>query len=439
MTQRSRNETTRRGFLKTSAGAAAAGVTSPFWFNTISTAAPNEKLTTAAIGLGGQGVGKSYAAAKYAGPIMACCDVDSIRAGIFAAGITRRKLGRPKIYEDYRNLLERKDIDAVVIGTPDHWHTAMAVDALQTGKDVYCEKPLTLTIDEGKMLCRAVKETGRIFQVGTQQRTTYDQRFLKAIVMAQSGRLGKIKRVQAAISGAPSGGPFKAQQPPAHLNWDFWLGQAPKVPYMKERCHYKFRWWFEYSGGKMTDIGAHHVDIAQWAIGKEHSGPDTIEPLHAEFPNIENGYNTATKFKIRCMFGDVEMIIRHDTDDGVLIEGAAGRIFVNRRRLTGKPIEQLTAKDKQWLDAEVEKLYRGPVPKNHVLNFAQSVRSRKQPISDVFTHHRILTTCHLANIAIRLGRPLKWDPVKEQIVGDNEANGWLKRTQRKGYEFGHSA
>ncbi len=172
----------------------------------------------------------------------------------------------------------------MIIGTPDHWHTKICIDAMHAGKDVYCEKPLTLTIDEGKKLGQVAKETKRVVQVGTQQRSDHNRVFLLAVAMVRDGRIGKIRKVTASIGGGPSGGPFPATDPPAELNWDMWLGQAPKVAYRQHRCHDDFRWWYEYSGGKLTDWGAHHVDIGQWAIGMENSGPDSIEVVKGVLP-----------------------------------------------------------------------------------------------------------------------------------------------------------
>ncbi|MCH8923724.1 MAG: Gfo/Idh/MocA family oxidoreductase [Planctomycetes bacterium] len=285
----SKQSPTRRDFLKTSSVAAVAGASVPYWL-TASRAqaqAKNDRLTTAAIGTGGRGSGIGNQL-RGRSDMVAVCDVDKGHAERFKRGD-----GKITVYEDFRKLLERKDIDAVTIGTPDHWHTRIVLTALRSGKDVYCEKPLTLTIDEGKMLVKTVKETGQILQVGTQQRTEFGRNFLRAVVMAQSGRLGKIKKVTAAIGRAPKQGPFKKTDPPAGLNWDFWLGQSPKVDYISQRCHGNFRWWYEYSGGKMTDWGAHHVDIAQWAIGMQNTGPKTVEGLSATHPvPFKDGYPT---------------------------------------------------------------------------------------------------------------------------------------------------
>ena len=439
----SQHSPTRRDFLKTSSAAALAGASVPYWL-TASRAkaeAKNDRLTTAAIGTGGRGSGIGNQL-RGRTDMVAVCDVDAGHANRF-----RRGDDKITVYEDFRKLLERKDIDAVTIGTPDHWHTRIVLTALRAGKDVYCEKPLTLTIDEGKMLVKTVKETGQILQVGTQQRTEFGRNFLRAVAMARSGRLGKIKKVTAAIGGAPKAGPFKKSAPPKGLNWDFWLGQTPKVDYIAQRCHGNFRWWYEYSGGKMTDWGAHHVDIAQWAIGMQNTGPKTVEGISAThpvpfkdgYPTKDDAFNTATKFNIKCVFPNgVELFVVDGPGNGVLIEGEEGRIFVNRGRITGKPIEAVRKdkKENEKFEQEVVELFAGRKPKGHMDNFLDAVRDRKLPMSDVYTHHRMLTTCHLCNIAIRLGRKITWDAEKQMAVGDDDINNnWVKRKQRKGYEF----
>jgi predicted dehydrogenase len=388
--------------------------------------------------------------------VAAVCDVDAehLRAGHERVTKEQEKKGVQRSvdqYEDYRKILDRKDIDVVTIVTPDHWHSKIAIEALQAGKDVYCEKPLTLTIDEGKQICKVMKQTGRVFQVGTQQRSEMNQRFLTAIAMIRDGRIGKVQKVSCAIGGSPTSKELPKVEVPKELNWEMWLGQAPLVDYVsgpkkekgypESRCHYEFRWWYEYSGGKMTDWGAHHVDIAQWAIEMDNSGPISVEgtathpvPYKDGYPTVDNQYNAATEFMITCMFPNgVEMVIRHDTDNGILFEGDKGRIFVSRGKLSGKPVEEL--EENPLSEDALTKVYRGKKPGNHMANFFECIKTREQPISDVFSHHRSMTTCHLANIAIRLGRKLQWDPQKEEIVGDPEANAWQKREQRKGYEI----
>lgn len=426
----------RREFISQSASALGASGLLPYLFAGETSAiaqeskSKNDRPTLGAIGVGGQGTGITRWATNFA-ELVAVCDVDRQHA---ERGREQLSGGKAEIYRDYRKLLERKDIDAVTIGTPDHWHTKISIEAMQSGKDVYCEKPLTLTIDEGKMICKVVKDTGRVFQVGTQQRS--DKPFQTAVAICHEGRIGKIKKMTVAIGGGPKGGPFPPTEPPAHLDWDFWLGQAPKVPYVKERCHADFRWWFDYSGGKMTDWGAHHVDIAHWALGAIDTGPVSFEGT-AEFPGIPGGFETAVTFNVDCRFEDgTQMIICDKTegfDNGVLIEGEKGRIFVNRERLTGKPVEELASNPLP--EDALQKVYKGRKPTGHMDDFFACVKSRDLPVSDVFSHHRALTSCHLANIAIRLGRKIQWDPKAEQIVGDDEARSWQAREQRKGYEI----
>jgi predicted dehydrogenase len=324
---------------------------------------------------------------------------------------------------------------------------------MQAGKDVYCEKPLTLTIDEGKQIVKVLKQTGRVFQVGTQQRSEMALRFLKAVAMVKDGRLGNVRRVQCAIGSVEPSGVIPKAEVPSHLNWDMWLGQAPLTDYRYKpnpnkrsrygfsRCHYEFRWWYEYSGGKMTDWGAHHVDIGQWAIGMEESGPVSISGTASHPVEMKNGnptddsqYNVATSFNVVCRFANgVEMVIRDDTENGITIEGDKSSLFVSRGALRGPAVDELA--QRPLPEDAIKKLYKNREPGDHMRNFFECVKSREQPISDVFTHHRAMTTCHLANIAIRLGRAIKWNPTTQQIEGDPEAAAMQRREQRKGYEI----
>lgn len=419
----------------------------------------NSKPTVAAIGVGGsRGVysrGGEIArnAAKF-GKMIACCDVDDLHTGEFNADFENKL----SLYRDYRKLFENETPDIVTIGTPDHWHVPIATAALQAGCDVYCEKPLTLTIAEGLEICKTVKETGRVFQVGTQQRSECGAYFLKAIAIAQSGRLGGNLKAYVAIGGAPSGGPFGATDPPADLDWNLWLGPAPEADYSSERRR-MFRWWFEYSGGKMTDWGAHHIDIAQWALGCNHTGPVKVSGT-GQFPPLvpddfawdafldgatplPNGYNTPTQFSIDLTFGNGTVLnVNHHYQgedgktafgNGLLLEGDQGRIFVNRNRLSGLPVEQMTTADHAQIDELVLELYQGKTPGDHMANFFESVEERTQPISDVATHHRTMTSCHLCNIALMLGRDLQWDPAKETFIGDDQATALISRKRRRGF------
>jgi predicted dehydrogenase len=417
---------------------------------------PNDRPVFATIGLRNQGwaiTQKSFRFADFA----ALADVDSKVLGTNVEQTEKRQDKKPDAYKDYRKILDRKDIDAVMVATPDHWHTKIVVEAMYAGKDVYCEKPLTLTIDEGKLIEKVVKETGRVFQVGTMQRTECGHRFLQAVAMVQNGRIGTVKKITCGINGMQASPVIPIVPVPEELDWEFWLGPAPKVAYralpemrtgygggvpLYSNAHYAFRNWHEYSGGKLTDWGAHHVDIACWAIGASDTGPSKVTPLEYTlpveykdgYPQVDDQYNVATSFKIQVdMPGDVEMTITSEGDNGILFEGTKGRFFVNRGKIVGKPVEAL--KDDPLPEGAIEGVYGGKISENHTENFVDSMKSRKQPISDVWTHNRMLEICHLSNIAMRLDRELKWDPNKRQIVGDDQANSFLARESREGYEI----
>jgi predicted dehydrogenase len=416
---------------------------------------PNDRPVFATIGLRNQGwaiTSKSFKFANFA----ALADVDSKVLEDNVGKVQKAQGTKPDAYKDYRKILDRKDIDAVMIATPDHWHTKIAVEAMLAGKDVYCEKPLTLTIDEGKLIERIVKQTGRVFQVGTMQRTEFNNQFLTAVALVQHGRIGKVKKVTCGIDAMEASPMIPETAVPEGLDYDFWLGPAPSVAYralpelrqgygggvpLYSNGHYSFRNWHEYSGGKLTDWGAHHVDIACWAIGANQTGPSKVTPVNFKLPveykdghpTVSDRYNAATNFEIHAaMPNDVLMVITSEGDNGILFEGTEGRFFVNRGKITGKPVEEL--KDKPLPEGAIEAIYGGKVSENHTENFTAAMKSRKQPISDVWTHNRMLEICHLSNIAMRFGRALTWDPEKRQIVGDDQANAMLSRPSRKGYE-----
>lgn len=450
------HQTTRRQFLKSTVAAGAASIAIPSANRAFGYQSANERPVFATIGLRNQGwtiTSKSFRFADFA----ALADVD---ANILGANVekTQKAQGKkPDSYKDYRKILDRDDIDAVMIATPDHWHTKIAVEAMYAGKDVYCEKPLTLTIAEGKLIEKVVKETGRVFQVGTMQRTESSQRFLKAVAMVKHGRIGTVRKVTCGIGGFSPSPEIPVAPVPEGLDWDFWLGPAPKVPYralpemrkgygggvpLYSNCHYSFRNWHEYSGGKLTDWGAHHVDIACWAIGASETGPSKVTPLNYKlpveykdgYPQVDNQYNIATEYDIRAdMPNNIELLITNKGDNGILFEGTEGRFFVNRGKIVGKPIEDL--KDNPLPDGAIEEVYGGKVSENHTANFIEGMKARKQPISDVWTHNRMLEICHLSNIAMRLDRAVKWDPVKREIIDDAQANSFLSRESRKGYEI----
>ncbi|ADB18705.1 oxidoreductase domain protein [Pirellula staleyi DSM 6068] len=457
-------QNSRRRFLQTTSAAAATAVAAPYFFSDAPAYSQDAKTTSkqdrkiiGCIGVGDRWNAVGPQALNF-GDCVAVCDVDSNMTDKAKARVSeiQSKAGRNldvAVFEDYQKLLERKDIEVVTIVTPDHWHSKIAIEAMKAGKDVYCEKPLTLTIDEGKQIVKVLKETGRVFQVGTQQRSEMGERFLTAVAICHAGLIGDIKKVQCAIGGAPSSPELPKADIPSGLNFEKWLGQAPLVDYVSapsggkyphSRVHYEFRWWYEYSGGKMTDWGAHHVDIAQWAMKLDNTGPMTVEgtakhpvPFKDGWPTVSNRYNAATEFNVKCMFpGDVELTIRSDTENGITIEGTKGTIFVSRgalRDVVGNAVAGLK-KDNPLPEGFLTKLYKGKKYGNHMANFFDCIGTREQPISDVYTHHRAMSTCHLANIAIRVDRKIKWNAETEQIEGDEVANSFIKREARKGYE-----
>ncbi len=462
---------TRRGFLKT-AGAAAAG--SYFVGNrALGQEAYRWAVEQPVVAFIGTGIRFHTALGRGAtefGPCAAVCDVDSVQAGraLQVVHDQHRRKGWPiatAVHEDYRSVLDRDDVDAVVIGSPDHWHTKQAIDAMRAGKDVYCEKPMTLTIREGQQIEKVMAETGRVVQVGTQQRTEYGRRFATAAAMIRAGRLGKIKRVTAAIGGCPSSEALPVRPAPHNLNWDLWLGQAPYTEYREgplvdvkgwgaghpfARTHRYYRWWYEYSGGIVTDWGAHHVDVSFWALDKlsPDAGRMEIEPVEASFPvplkdgmpTLDDRFNTATSFNVKIMLADgTEFRLRNSAEsdlgfrNGVMFEGSEGRMLVNRGKIVGRPVEDLASNPLP--DSALEDLYGCPVPQSHMANFMECIKTRRQPISDVPSHNRAMALCHASNIAMRLGRKLTYDPQTQSFVGDKQADGFLSREQRKGYEI----
>jgi predicted dehydrogenase len=425
----------RRRFLQTSAGLAVVGAPAAAIYS-----AARRSIPVGLIGAGGRGrqlagtLGWTRFRPVY-GEVVAVCDVNRRRA----ESVQREHCPSADVHGDYRELLARDDLRAVFIATPDHWHVAMALAAQRAGKAVYCEKPLTLTVDEGRLLVAASQKSKCAFQVGTQQRS--DWRFRTACELIRNGRLGMLKRVEIKLptSSLPStsfGGPFHVSAIPEHLDWDRWLGQAPWVEFCKQRYD-PFRWWFEYSGGFITDWGAHHLDIAHWAMDVEDSGPTVIDGW-AELPEVENGYNTPRTFRVELTYpGGVAVCLEpSETENGILFEGDEGRIFVNRGRLSGKPVEELARRP---FEPNAVRLGKGSSPWGtptyiHVLDFLDCIETGCTPTSTVAGQHRSATACHLANIALRLGRRLVWDSSAERFVGDDEANAMLRRPQRAPYE-----
>ena len=394
---------------------------------------PGELIRVGIIGTGGQGVANMRAIIKN---VVAVCDVDKIHAASAAAMVEKSTTRKPSIFSDYRKLLEDKSIDAVLIATPDHWHALPSIEACLAGKDVYCEKPLTLFIEEGKTLVRAARKTNRIVQCGSQQRS--EAKFLQAAEYVRNGRIGKIKRVLVGLVGVNwTKDPLTQDStPPAELDYDMWLGPAPYRPYNKQRIHYFFRFFWDYSGGQMTNWGAHHLDITQWALGMDNSGPveitgqgDFDPEKRFEVPSaFAITYKYANGVVVECQSPTPKVatliperkeqameILNGKTDfTGCIFEGEKGLLYVNRGVIRVWPEEIF---ETPIADSDVH-LHKST---QHHQDWLASIKSRKLPICDVAIGHRSATVCHLGNLAIRTGRKIQWDSVKEVIVGDPEA------------------
>jgi predicted dehydrogenase len=445
----------RRGFLASSLGTlVAAGL--PEWYakqvladqqeKAAKKFGPNDRIRFGVIGTGDRfgGIHKS----KEGGPvkhqlladlfrhkdkgweIVAVCDVDKVRRETTAWNIAEGDEAKAKQiakYEDFRELVGRNDIDAVVIVTPDHWHTLPAVAAAKAKKDIYLEKPMTLTVAEAEALVKAVRGNNVILQVGSQQRS--DARFRLACELVRNGRIGQIQTVETRIGGIKPEGPFQVTKAPPELNWDFWLGQTAKVPYVKERCHYQFRWWYEYSGGKVTDWGAHHNDIAQWALGMDGNGPTSVESV-GKADDRPNCYNVHYQFEITYKYPTGTVLkCKSDGENGVLFKGEKGEIFVSRTTIRASDDKLL----KEPLASNATRLY---VSNDHMGNFFECLRSRKDPICHVDVGASSVNVCHIGNISLRLGgKKLQYNPSKRQFEGDDEANKMLSREMRKPYTF----
>ena len=389
--------------------------------------------------------------------IMAVCDLDSNRvadARTLVNGYYTKKTGKPydgvTTYANYRALLANKDVDAVVISTPDHWHALIAIDAVNAGKDVYLQKPASLTIAEGRTLSDAVHRSGRIFQIGSQQRSSPQFRYAAELV--RNGRIGQLKTVEVGLPGDPAGNEEPAMPVPKNLNYDMWLGSTPVVPYTEKRVHpqtgYDRPGWLrceQFGAGMITGWGAHHIDSAHWAMDKEYTGPVEVWGS-AEFP-AKGLWDVHGPFKTEALYADgVRMIVSGDFPNGIKFVGTEGWIFVSRgdESVTASD-PQARLKDSRALAASDPKIITSVIgpdevhlyeSANHHANWLECVRSRRQPIAPVEVAHRSCSACLIHHMAMKLRRKLVWDPVKERFRNDDEANAMLSRPQRPPYEVG---
>ena len=407
--------------------------------------AASDRVTLAVIGTGNQGTGDMREFLKDERvQVVAVCDLNRMSPGYWDGGIGGREparsfvewhYGREKrsgaykgcgMHEDFREVLARKDVDAVLIAVPDHWHAIPAILAAKSGKDIYGEKPLALTIAEGRAMSNAVRDHKRIFQTGSQQRS--DVRFRKACELVRNGRIGKLHTVSCGLPGGTpdfshDGYRTAPEQVPEGFNYEMWLGPAPQAPYSPARCFVNYRWIFDYSGGQITDWGGHHPDIAQWGMGTELTGPVEIRPGAVKWADHPI-YNTAIDFTFEGVYQNgVRLVVSSRSRGGVTFEGSDGSIWVNRGAIESKPAGLV-------YEDIGEHEFHLPKSDNHFRNFIDCVLSRKQPIAPIEQAHRSITIAHLGNISLKLGRKLKWDPQNEQVTGDDEANRMLSRPMR---------
>lgn len=420
---------TRRSLLRR---AGLAAVTAPLVlhetvFGGMKRRSPNDRINVAVLGLKKMGRGHvDVLLAHRETQIVAVCDVDrtareETRDKVEAYYAALRTDGRYvgcTAYNEYERIMERPDVDAVVVAVPDHWHAIMAVAASRAGKDVYCEKPLSLTVREAREMVRAARRYGTVFQTGSQQRS--DARFCKACELVRSGYIGVIREVHVGV-GPPSEVIELPPEPiPTGFDYDRWLGPAPWAPYNQLRCgsYYEDGWRRirDYSGGKMTDWGAHHFDIAQWGLGMDGSGPvEIIPPLDRHRADLTYVYANGAR------------MIKNDVD-GVRFIGDQGWVEVNRDHLQTYP-ESLMRQRIQPNDVYL------PVSPGHHTDWLRCIRSRRRPLCDVEIGCSSAIVCHLGNIAFWTGRTIRWDPVTEAILGDQAASLWLDRPKRAPYRL----
>ena len=430
---------TRRGLLK----GALATATAPYFLRSTALGAEgrdpaSERIAVGQIGVGHQGAGygaRVVAAGEGGGllggfmgnpsvQMVAVCDVNASHRDAAKARIEQQYKG-VAAYNDFRDLLARDDIDAVVIAVPDHWHAVISIEAAKAGKDIYCEKPLSLTIREARAMVNAVRRYGRVFQTGSMQRSMGQFRY--ACELVRNGRIGKLTRINIGLpnNGKSSWEQWLPTEPvPEGFDFDTWLGPAPWKPFNTERVsgNYGGGWRYirDYSGGMMTDWGAHHFDIAQWGLGMDDSGPAEIVPPNGKEVKVLT-YHYANG---AALTRDPERLARESgQDNGVMFIGTKGKVAVWRYDLKTWP-ENLK---QQRIGPGGIRLYRGD---NHHTDFVNAVRTRGRPNAPITSASRSITVCHLGNIAYELGRPVRWDPAREQFVNDSEATRLYSRRMR---------
>ncbi len=443
----------RRDFIKTSALAAAA--TAPYFApaSVFGANAPSNRITLGCIGVGNQGfpVMTRFLDNDQC-QVLAVCDVnrgsngykeekhfygrEPARDAVEGHYAKSRESGSYKgcdAYNDFRQIIDRDDIDAVIIAAPDHWHSIMTVQAAQAGKDIYCEKPLGLTIGDQQAMVQAVRGNGRILQTGSHERSNPNVARLVKIV--QSGAIGDVKRIVANVGRHNMIGPGPGWQPmpvPEGFDYRMWLGPAPDAPYHKDRCLYRFRFNYDYAGSQVTNFGAHSLDMAQWALGMDNSGPVLVEHVYADYLPKGSLFNAATYTHFRCTYDNGVVL---DCMTGVpevrcIIEGTDGSVRVENQ---GRNFFTIPAGIKaEVCGMDIPDVYVSN--DDHQRNFIDCVKSREEPAAPVEVGHRSATVCHLGNIALRLKTKVKWDPVQERIIDNKEASAMMNRPTNQAWK-----
>jgi predicted dehydrogenase len=446
---------TRRQFIRTSSALTAVTLGGPFIApsSVFGQNAPSKRITLGVIGCGNQSTVDLPEWLKNDDcQIVAVCDVNRASFGyrhetqflgrepqrdfvnrFYAQKTTSGVFKGCTAHADFRELLARPDLDAVAIITPDHWHAIMTVLAAKAGKDIYCQKPLTLTIAEGRDMIAAVRAQRRILQTGSQWRSNAMMRH--ACELVRNGRIGKLERVETYVAANNFTGPgpgWKEMPVPEGFDYEMWLGPAPQAPYHKDRCFYRFRFIRDYSGGQTTNFGCHSNNVAHWGMGMDTSGPVEVEDIGAEFPAKGDLFTTPTKVAFRARYAN-GVVLECKTDKrsfGATFYGSTGWL-----RAGSKAIE---CSDPAIVESKI-----GPneihlaVSPNHYRNFLDAVKSRQDPVEPVEIGHRTASLCHLGNIAMQLNKKIRWDPQQETIIGDPEAAKLIRRPMRTpyGYDF----
>ena len=417
---------TRRGFLKKAAGVAAFPYIAPSSsLGKAGTVAASERITIGFIGVGGHGraVNLTNFLGNADAQAVAVCDVDTNNMNI-ARDMVNKKYGNKDCatYNDFRKIIERDDIDAVMISTPDHWHVPISIAAAKAGKDVECEKP-TLTVEEGRVLCETMKRYNRIFQWSTEDRSV--DVYHRMCELVRNGRIGKVHTIRVELPSGPNTPGDPTPMPvPEGFDYEMWLGPAPWAPYTKDRIHWNFRWILDYSGGQLTDWGAHLLDGAQWGNDTEHTGPVEVEGKGVFCS--EGLYDTAKEYRIEYKYADGVRLIVTSGTPSLRFEGSEGWIGNVGWRA------KLQAEPKSILDSVIgpDEVLLYTCRAGEQRNFLDCVKSRKDCYFPPEIGHRCFTVAHIGNISMLLGRKLKWDPDKERFINDEQANRMLSRSMR---------